>query len=118
MFDENLSPKLCTDLSDIFPGCTHVCNEGLRSAEDVDVSAFAFAHGFAVVTKDKDFPLRSYVLMQRVPKVILVRLRDASVRDIARVLRESRAVIEKFLVHTDRIVLVLPVRTQFQPRSS
>lgn len=59
LFDQNLSPRLVSILSDIFPGSVHVREIGLERAEDSAVWAHAAQHGFAIVSKDPDFHQRS-----------------------------------------------------------
>ena len=38
LFDENLSPRLCRLLADIYPDSAHVRDIGLRGAEDEPVA--------------------------------------------------------------------------------
>ena len=56
LFDQNLSPKLILRLADLHPGSEHVINLALDQASDQDVWDFAKANGFAIVTKDSDYP--------------------------------------------------------------
>ena len=55
LFDENLSRELARLLGDVFPDASHVFIERLESRPDLDIWEFAVRHGFAVVTKDRDF---------------------------------------------------------------
>ena len=56
LFDANLSPKLATRLSDLFPGSTHVFDSGLaHSTKDEEIWTFAAAEGYTIVTADRDF---------------------------------------------------------------
>ena len=61
LFDENVSHTLAQMLADVFPGCSHVTNAGLRGAEDRQIWQYAQKEGFAIVSKDTDFRERSYV---------------------------------------------------------
>lgn len=55
LFDQNLSFKLCRQLSDLFPESSHVRLVGLSEATDRAVWNYAGPHGFVVVTNDSDF---------------------------------------------------------------
>ena len=89
LLDENLSPRLCEALADVFVGSVHVRQVGLKSADDPEVWAYASEHGFAVVTKDADFRQRSF-LLGLPPKVRWVRLGNCSTRAVESLLRIAR----------------------------
>ena len=55
LVDENLPPRLVRDLADLFPESTHVSLVDLGSTPDTVIWEYAKAHGFARLTKDKDF---------------------------------------------------------------
>ena len=55
LFDENLSPRLVGQLSDVFPNSGHVADLGLATACDSEIWEFAKIQGFTIVTKDDDF---------------------------------------------------------------
>jgi hypothetical protein len=55
LFDENLSFKLCRQLSDLFPASTHVRLIGLERADDRAIWDYARVNEFALVTLDVDF---------------------------------------------------------------
>ena len=55
LFDQNLSPRLVDALADLHGGSSHVRNEGLRTADDDTVWAYAARQGFVIVSKDADF---------------------------------------------------------------
>ena len=59
LFDQNLSYKLCETLAKEFPGCLHVRDARLSSADDAEVWNFAAASGLIVVSKDQDFRQRA-----------------------------------------------------------
>ena len=52
LFDENLSFRLCRQLSDVFPGSSQVRLAGLERADDMAVWAYAKANDFTIVTLD------------------------------------------------------------------
>jgi len=55
LFDENLSFKLCRQLSDLFPDSGQVRLVGLERADDHTIWNYAKANGFVLVTLDADF---------------------------------------------------------------
>ena len=85
-FDENLAPRLVVALSDLYPGSTHVRNEGLEGSSDTAIWEHAAAGSFLLVTKDEDFH-RLSVLRGFPPKVVWVRLGNCSTADAAQLLR-------------------------------
>ena len=47
--DENLSDRIISRISDLFPGSTHVKAVGLKEADDSVVWEWAKQHGFSIV---------------------------------------------------------------------
>ena len=54
LLDQNLSPRLCDRLRDVWPEVVHVRAVGLAAADDSAVWAYARQHGFTIVSKDGD----------------------------------------------------------------
>lgn len=69
LFDQNLSRKLVTRLTDIFLNSSHVQFHALTEAEDSEIWEFAKTQDFCIVTQDADFAERSR-LYGSPPKVI------------------------------------------------
>jgi len=90
LLDQNLSPRLLEITADLYPGSTHVRNEGLQAADDDTVWAYATEHGFAIVSKDADFHQRSF-LFGHPPKVIWIRRGNCSTDEVAALLRAHHA---------------------------
>jgi predicted nuclease of predicted toxin-antitoxin system len=86
LFDQNLSPRLVSLLSDLFPGSMHVRQAGLQAADDEVVWAYAVEHGFAIVSKDSDFRQRNF-LFGHPPKVVWIRRGNCSTSEIEIILR-------------------------------
>jgi predicted nuclease of predicted toxin-antitoxin system len=107
LLDENLSPRLSTLLSDLYPGSLHVRECGLENVSDHRVWEYAAANGFAIVSKDSDFEQRS-VLRGHPPKIIWVRLGNCSTRAIEDLLRRYSPVIHTFNLDPIESILVLP----------
>ena len=87
--DQNLSPRLCDRLRDVW-------TEG----------AYATRHGFTIVSEDGDFSGRSS-LFGAPPKVIWLALGNCSTSEIERRLRRHRQEIETFVTEPDTTLLVI-----------
>lgn len=96
LFDENLSHRLAENLTDLFPGSTHVRLVGLESAEDPQVWELAVKEDFVIVSKDSDMHDRS-LLFGYPPKVIWVRLGNCSTRQVEALIRLEFSEITEFL---------------------
>ena len=95
LFDENLSPKLPSRLSDIFPDSLHVRDVGMKATTDPIVWDYAKDNNLMIVSKDSDFHQRSF-LYGFPPKVIWLRLGNCSTADVERVLRTNFNIIKAF----------------------
>src|SRR5258706_16449426 len=95
LFDENLSHRLVSALSDVYPKSAHVRDLGLKAAVDTDLWNYAKGNEFVIVSKDSDFHQRS-LLLGSPPKVIWVRLGNCSTNEVARVLRHHMMDVQKF----------------------
>ena len=51
LFDENLSPRLVTALSDLFPESAHVDRLGLGSKADTVIWEYAKTHGYVLASR-------------------------------------------------------------------
>lgn len=108
LFDENLSPKLVSDLDPGYPGSAHVNQVGLRAAEDQQIWDHARTHGFAIVSKDTDFRERSLV-EGFPPKIIWLDVGNAGTALITDLLRSQRQRIERFETETESSLLILSI---------
>jgi predicted nuclease of predicted toxin-antitoxin system len=88
LVDENLPPRLAGELSDLFPESTHVSLIGLGNTADTEIWDYAKDHGFAFLTKDKDFANLS-LARGAPPKVILVLIGNCSAAEIVRLIRKN-----------------------------
>jgi predicted nuclease of predicted toxin-antitoxin system len=88
LFDQNLSFRLCHDISDIFPGSNHVRLVGLDEADDRIIWDYAKANGFTIVSLDADFAEMA-ALLPPPPKVIWLRVGNEPRARIATLLRQS-----------------------------
>ena len=105
-FDENLSSRLVSALGDQFPNSSHVNLIGHAGATDLEIWAYARAHDFAVVSKDDDF--RSLSLVNGAPpKVIWLRIGNASTAAIEAFIRSALVKIRTFEISPEESLLVL-----------
>jgi predicted nuclease of predicted toxin-antitoxin system len=95
LFDENLSPKLVSALSNKFPDSKHVDRIGLGSEPDSEVWEYAKTNGFILVSKDSDFHDKS-TSFGHPPKVIWIRRGNCSNRQIELLLRNKVDIIKSF----------------------
>jgi predicted nuclease of predicted toxin-antitoxin system len=57
LFDEHLSPRLCSLLVDLFPGSENVLLTGLGGRTDEEIGSYAAASNFTIVSKDADLSI-------------------------------------------------------------
>ena len=88
LLDQNLSPRLVRQLSDLYLDSTHVADIGLDRALDRDLWNYARQHHYIIVTKDVDFSELSLVLGFP-PRVIWIRRGNCSTKDIEKMLRDN-----------------------------
>ena len=106
LFDANLSPRLVTRLSDVFPGSRHIQEIGIKSSDEF-IWKFAIEHSLVIVTKDDDF--RSKALLLAPPgKVILLGLGNCETSEVDSLLRTTQSQIIQFLRSEIETLLVLP----------
>lgn len=94
LFDQNLSPRLVSQLADIFVGSSHVFLLGLDQADDVEVWSYARDNGFVIVTKDADFGEIS-TLRGFPPLVVWLRIGNCTTNRINELLRLNKENIER-----------------------
>lgn len=106
LFDENLSHKLVSILSDLFPESLHVRDVELKAADDPTVWQYAKELGLILVSKDADMHQRSF-LFGHPPKIVWVRLGNCSTRQVAELLRRHSSTIRTFYEDDDAAFLSL-----------
>ena len=102
LFDQQLSPRLVSRLSDLYP----VSLVGLDRASDEAVWAFARANEFIIVTKDADFGDLG-VLRGVPPQVIWLRLGNCTTARVESTLRTHHPMIRAFSAGRTAGVLML-----------
>jgi len=106
LLDQNLSPRLVKRLQGIFPGCAHVRDFSLHSADDLEIWAFAIGEGFAIVSKDSDFHQLAFTEGPP-PKVIWIQRGNCRTDDIAGLLHAAHRAVEEFLEEPETAFLIL-----------
>ena len=90
----------------MFPDSIHVSLIGLGSAPDGVLWDYAKEHGFAFLTKDKDFANLS-LARGAPPKVILQLIGNCSATELARVIRNNAVRFSDFESDARRGLLIL-----------
>lgn len=106
LVDENLPPRLVHELADLFPDSIHVNSVGFGSTPDGLIWEYAQTHGFAFLTKDKDFASLSFA-RGAPPKVILLQTGNCSVDQVLSVVRSSAIRLADFEDDPQRGLLIL-----------
>ena len=106
LFDENLSPKLTSRLSELFPGSLHVRDVGMKATIDPIVWDYAKDNNLMIVSKDSDMHDLSLVLGIP-PKVIWIRLGNCSTLQVENLLRREFNTIKLFYKDENLSLLVL-----------
>jgi predicted nuclease of predicted toxin-antitoxin system len=107
LFDQNLSRLLVGRFAQEFPDSVHVTDVGLDRATDREVWDFARGRDYVIVSKDSDFRQLAF-LFGPPPKVVWLRVGNASTDAIASVLRMSISLIVEFAAGEEDALLVLP----------
>ncbi len=97
LFDQNISHRIIPYIVSVFPRANHVKFLGLHNADDRPIFMFAREHNFdAIVTMDDDF-LKLLNLLSAPPKVIWVRTGNCGTSELASLLIQRSAQIQKFV---------------------
>ena len=106
LVDENLPPRIAVDLADLFPESAHVGSVGLGSTDDSVIWEYTKTHGFAFLTKDKDFANLS-IARGAPPKVILLQTGNCSTGQIIQIVRNNAVRLTDFVDDAHGSLLVL-----------
>src|SRR4026208_745368 len=96
LFDQNLSFKLCRQLSDVFPGSDQVRLLGLAEADDREIWQHAKVNDFLLVSQDADFADMA-ILYGPPPKVIWLVVATQPTGAIEKRLRDHAEAISAFV---------------------
>lgn len=106
LFDESLSSKLSSRLSDLFPNSLHVRDLGMQATDDSIVWDYAKDHNLMIVSKDSDMHDLS-LLFGNPPKVIWLRLGNCSTSQVENLLRREFDTIKLFYEDDSSSLLAL-----------
>jgi predicted nuclease of predicted toxin-antitoxin system len=104
LLDQNLSAKLCRDLSDPFPESRQVGQLGLAQAADSEIWDTARDGGFTLVSQDADFAEMA-LHKGSTPKVIWLRCGNQPTTSIATLLRSRAEIIREFDANPELVCL-------------
>ncbi len=107
LFDQNLSRTLVGGLRDVFPESRHVTEFDLDTATDREIWDYAGEHDYVIASKDSDFRQLAF-LHGPPPKVVWLRVGNASTATILQTLLDHIQVVEAFALSEDEALLVLP----------
>lgn len=106
LFDANLSPKLVSRLSDLFPGSAHVFETGLaRNIPDQRIWEYARVNEFTIITADSDF-LDIAQSQGAPPKVVRIENCDYRTSEVEHLLRRYGISIVE-MEQSSRSILVI-----------
>lgn len=95
LFDQNLSFRLVTKLTDQFPDSAHVRLIGMEETDDRIIWQYARENQFTIVTQDADFD-RLTQLYGFPPKIIWLRCGNTSTANVFQLLLNNLDLIERF----------------------
>lgn len=108
LLDANLSPRLVTSITDLFPESGHVFGFGL-GPDDEAIWTFARDNDFTIVSKDSDF-YRFSVMRGAPPKVAWLKVGNDGTDAVARLIRDRFAEVLAFGTTGSEALLVLGKR--------
>lgn len=106
LLDENLSDRLLGRLADVLPAMEHVKQLGLLHTGDLEIWDYARKHGYTLVTKDRDFS-QLCALRGAPPKILWLRVGNASTSRIADLLRQHLPSLQDFAADPQTSLLIL-----------
>jgi predicted nuclease of predicted toxin-antitoxin system len=104
LFDQNISFRIISHLSERFSGSKQVRHVGLQDRPDIEIWDYARSNDYAIVTFDADFYDIS-LIKGVLPKVIWLRTGNLTTKDIAELIVLKYAEIEKFINDEEQLCL-------------
>jgi len=95
LFDQNISYRIVSKLSDCYPGSRQVNALRLTNAEDIDIWDYARKNDYVIVTYDADF-YDIGLLNGCPPKIVWLRTGNLTTNQIADLLRKRLQRITDF----------------------
>lgn len=91
LFDQNISPRILKQLSDLLPNSSHVRFEGLQDSSDLEIFEYAKSNNLTIVTFDADF-VDLNVVRGIPPKIIWLKTGNLTTKSISNLLIYSAIV--------------------------
>lgn len=106
LLDENLSDRIVSRITDLYPDSEHVKTLALTNTDDGIIWEYAKANGFGIVSKDSDFHQRS-LLYGHPPKFVFLRIGNSPTSKIVQILRDNFDTIRQFGDRESESILLL-----------
>ena len=100
LFDQNISFRVLRGIYDLFPLAKQVRELGLENYSDRKIWEYAKKEQYAIVTFDSDFYDLNLILGTP-PKIIWLRIGNATSDEIIQLFRQNFELINEFLVNPD-----------------
>ena len=100
LFDQNISFRVIKGIQDLFPLAKQVRELGLENYSDRRIWEYAKKESYAIVTFDSDFYDLNLILGTP-PKIIWLRIGNATSEDIIQLFRQNSELIKEFLANPD-----------------
>lgn len=100
LLDQNISFRVIKGIQDLFPLARQVRELGIENYSDRKIWEFAMKEDYSIVTFDSDFYDLNLVLGTP-PKIIWLRIGNATTDDIIQLFRQNSELIKEFLTNPD-----------------
>jgi predicted nuclease of predicted toxin-antitoxin system len=100
LFDQNISFRVIKGIQDLFPLAKQLRELGLENYSDRSIWDFARKEDYTIVTFDSDF-FDLNLILGTPPKIIWLRIGNATSEDIIQLFRQNFDLITEFLVNPD-----------------
>lgn len=100
LLDQNISFRVIKGIQDLFPLARQVRELGIENYSDRKIWEFAKKEDYSIVTFDSDFYDLNLVLGTP-PKIIWLRIGNATTDDIIQLFRQNSKLIKEFLTNPD-----------------
>lgn len=96
LFDQNISFRLISKISSVYPEAKQIRELGLENFTDRNIWKYAKDNGYTIVTYDSDFyELSAY--FGHPPRIIWLRTGNRNTDDLAQLLIDKSELINEFL---------------------
>jgi len=100
LFDQNISFRVIKGIIDLFPLAKQVREVGLENYSDRSIWEYAKKEDYTIVTFDSDF-FDLNIILGSPPKIIWLRIGNATTEDIIQLFTQNFELIKEFLVNPD-----------------